>query len=187
LKALLRTDEELLEQCRRGSEAAFRQLVQRYQQQVRATAVGMLGATGEAEDVAQETFIRLFKSLDRFRGEAQLSTYLTRIAINLSLNALKKRQRQQQRFRIFQGNEPQIQQIEDQGANPEHQDTKELIHKALQELDIDFRSVIVLRLLDGYSVKETADSLQIPPGTVASRLAQAQLKLKVILEKWKAF
>jgi len=185
LKALLRTDEELLEQCRQGNNAAFRQLVQRYEQQVRATVIGMLGMTGEADDVAQETFIRLFKSLKKYRGDAQLSTYLTRIAINLSLNALKKRQRQQQRFRIFQGNEPQIRQVEDEGANPEHQDTKELVHKALQELDADFRSVVVLRLLDGYSVKETAKILQLPPGTVASRLARGQLKLKEILEQWK--
>ena len=69
----------------------------------------------------------------------------------------------------------------DPKANSEYDDTREVIHRALQELDPKFRSVIVLRLLDGYSTQETADILQLPTGTVLSRLARAQQKMKEIL------
>lgn len=147
----------------------------------------MLGDTAEADDVAQETFIRLFNALHQFRGDAQLNTYLTRIAINLSLNALKKRQRNQKRFLLFQRDDDSVKQMEDTAMNPERQDTKELVQRALQQLEPEFRSVVVLRLLDGFSVKETAEILNVPQGTVASRLARGQLKLKEIMESWNVF
>ncbi len=91
----MQSDAELVAKAKAGDELAFRQLVERHEQLVRSTVVGMLGAGPDAEDVAQEVFIRFFRSLVNFRGEAKLSTYLCRIAINLSINALKSRQRQQ--------------------------------------------------------------------------------------------
>jgi RNA polymerase sigma-70 factor (ECF subfamily) len=92
------TDRELIERARAGDERAFHDLVERYEPRVAATVVGMLGPGDEAEDVGQETFIRLYRSLDRFRGDSSLGTYLTRIAINLSLTALKRRKRWRSRF-----------------------------------------------------------------------------------------
>lgn len=177
------TDTELIAQARKGNDLAFRQLVQRHEQQLRATVVGMLGDVPEADDVAQEVFVRFYKSMEHFRGEAQLNTYLSRIAINLSLNELKRRQRKNKRLTFFQKNEKAYQ-IEDESANPQRQDTRELIQKALQLLDPDFRTIIVLRMIDGYSVKETAEILNVPIGTVASRLARGQQKLKEILVRW---
>ena len=91
-------DRELLERARNGDEAAFRLLVERYEPRVAATVVGMLGPGDDAEDVGQETFIRLYRGLDRYRGDSSLATYVTRIAINLSLTALKKRQTWRSRF-----------------------------------------------------------------------------------------
>lgn len=182
-KVLLYTDEDLLQQCQQGNQLAFKQLVIRYEQQVRSTVAGMLSDTAEAEDVAQQVFIRFYRALFDFRGDAQLGTYLTRIAINLSLNEIKRRQRKKRWLTFFQKGD-KTRQIEDVSANPAQQDTKELVYKALQELEPHFRSVIVLRLLEGYSVKEVAEMLELPQGTVASRLSRAQRKLKDILVRW---
>lgn len=179
---LLYSNNNLIEQSKKGDQIAFRQLVERHQMRVRKTVIGMLGECAEAEDVAQETFIRFYKSIKDFRGDSKLETYLTRIAMNLSLNELKRRQKRNTRFLFFQKNED-VFQIEDLGANPEKFDTKELIQKALKILEPEFRSVVVLRLIEGYSVKEAAEILEIPQGTVASRLTRAQKKLQTILSK----
>jgi len=176
-------DKELIALCREGNQLAIRKLVEKHQRQVRATVVGMLGDTVEAGDVAQEVFIRFFNALADFRGDAKPNTYLTRIAVNLSLNEIKRQQRKNRWLVLFQ-KEEKINQIEDETANPDRQDTKELVHRALQLLEPEFRSVVVLRMLDGYSVKETAEILKLPNGTVASRLARGQNKLKIILNKF---
>ncbi len=176
------SDQVLVAQSKKGDQIAFRQLVERHQQRVRKTVIGMLGQQPESEDVAQEVFIRLYKALSDFKGDAKLETYLTRIAINLSLNELKRRQKHQKRFLFFQREDKDLQ-IEDIHANPGNFDTKELIQIALQKLEPEFRSVIVLRLIEGYSVKEAAEILELPQGTIASRLARAQKKLKTVLSK----
>lgn len=178
----LYSDSDLIEQSKKGNQNAFRQLVERHQQRVRVTVIGMLGENAEAEDTAQEVFIRFYKSLNEFRGDSELTTYLTRIAVNLSLNELKRRQKRNSRFLFFQKDEKQPQ-IEDLSANPAQFDTREMIQKALQILEPDFRSVVILRLIEGRSVKETAEILDLPQGTVASRLARAQKKLQQILRK----
>ena len=170
-------DEQLVNAIREGDDNAFRTLILRHESRVASTIIGMLGRCPEADDVGQETFIRFYKSLHQFRGESSVATYLTRIAINLSLNELKKRKRRQQMFsqNTLEPMEPGYQ--DDNLYN----DEKELIHKAIGLLEPKFRSVIVLRLMDGYSTKETAEILKLPTGTVLSRLARAQSKLKKIL------
>jgi RNA polymerase sigma-70 factor, ECF subfamily len=183
---LMISDDELTEKARRGDSPAFRELVQRHEQQVRSTVIGMLGEGPDADDVAQEVFIRFYRSLNNFRGDAKVNTYLHRIAVNLSLNELKRRKTRRGRL-ISLNRENLPMQAEDPSAAPGRSDTRDLVQKALQELDPDFRSVAVLRLIDGYSVKETSEILQTPMGTVASRLARAQEKLKEVLEKWNAF
>ncbi len=177
------TDTNLIEQARRGEQSAFKTLVLRHEQQVRATVIGMLGEVPEAEDVAQEVFIRFYRSLEKFRGEAELSTYLSRIAINLSLTALKKRQKHHLRVAAIDGDWQDLP-LEDKAAHPDRHDDQELVQRALSMLEPDFRAVVVLRMIQGYSTQETADMLNIPMGTVGSRLSRAQLQLKEILEKW---
>ncbi|MFC2167203.1 RNA polymerase sigma factor, partial [Acidobacteriota bacterium] len=127
----------------------------------------------------QETFIRFYKSLDTFRGDSSISTYLTRIAMNLSLNEIKRRQRR--RKHISENSEKGIENIPEKAASKNTGETKELVHAGVQKLEPKFRSVIVLRLIMGYTSKETAKLLKLPMGTVLSRLARAQMKLKDIL------
>ena len=165
---------------------AFKQLVERYEGQIASTVIGMLGNGPEAEDTGQEVFIRFYKALDKFKGDAALGTYLTRIAINLSLNTLKKRKRTQLIARLGGEQEKIMIQIPDNGLSQEQRDTQEWVQKGLQQLPTDFRAVVVLRLLDGYSTKETAEILGLPIGTVLSRLTRGQKKLKEILKTEKA-
>jgi RNA polymerase sigma-70 factor (ECF subfamily) len=138
----------------------------------------MLGNCPEAEDVGQETFIRFYNSLKNFRGESSVGTYLTRIAINLSLNELKRRKR---RSYFFQKQGQESFDIPDEGSENAYDGQHDMIQNAIEKLEAKFRAVIVLRLIDGYSTEETAKMLKIPIGTVLSRLARAQQKLKKIL------
>jgi len=174
-------DRSLIDLSLEGSDAAFRILVERYEQQVAGTVIGMLGSGDDADDVGQEVFIRFYRSLNRFRNESGLGTYLTRIAINLSLNEIKRQKRISSRIINDATQLP----LEDKSGEDKEQanDTKEVVHKALQQLEPKFRSVVILRMLHGYSTKETASILKLPSGTILSRLSRAQEKLKVILKE----
>lgn len=171
-------DEELLDQARSGDQRAFRLLVERYEGKVAATVIGMLGRGPEADDVGQEVFVRLYKSLDSFRGDSSLGTYLTRIAINQSLKAIKRRQSWSRRFLNW---EPDL--VADRHADDfeEDVDRASLVGRALDSLSPDHRAVTVMRLMEGYSTSETAEILDIPEGTVMSRLSRALKNLEITL------
>jgi RNA polymerase sigma-70 factor (ECF subfamily) len=140
----------------------------------------MLGDCAEAEDVGQETFIRFYKALPGFRGESGVRTYLTRIAMNLSLNELKRRKRRLLRFTRKPVEE--YHDLADERQERGRDIDKERVWMAIEELEERFRSVVVLRLIDGYSTDETARILDIPLGTVLSRLSRGQKRLRELLE-----
>ncbi len=171
-------DDELLARARSGDAAAFRALVERYQGVVAAVVIGMLGAGDDADDVGQETFIRLHAALHRFRGDAQLSTYVRRIAMNLSLNALKRRRRQQLRLVSRDRAGATLPEPPVEAHDVERVEREEIVRMTVESLDEKYRSVVVLRMLDGLSTAETADVLKVPPGTVMSRLARAMAELE---------
>lgn len=176
------SDEQLIKSCLEGNQNAFRELIKKYESRVAATVIGMLGKCPEADDVGQETFLRFYRSLSKFRGDSSVATYLTRIAINLSLNELKRRQRRAKLF--FRQPENGKFDIVDESDDRAYSDEKEVVQKAIQELAPNYRSIIVLRLLDGYSTEEAAAILGIPLGTALSRLSRAQKKLKEILSPY---
>lgn len=177
------SDASLIERARSGDRDAFRRIVERYERDVATTVIGMLGQGPDAEDVGQEVFVRFYRSLDAFRGESSLKTYLTRIAINLSHNALKRRRRLRERF---------IRNDDIDLAEPSHggHETIEagerdaLVRNAIERLDPKHRSIVVLRMLNGYSTAETADLLGLPQGTVLSRLSRAMKRLETILKPY---
>lgn len=173
------SDEDLIARARSGDERAFTTLVRRYEGQVAATVIGMLGPGPEADDVGQETFIRFYNHMDQFRGEARLGTYLTRIAINQSLKALRKRKRRFSRLFSRDNEEVKIDEPSTDGDDAlEGRERAALVYKALQHLSDKHRAVVVLRMLEGYSTKETARILDIPEGTVMSRLYRAMDQLE---------
>jgi len=171
------SDLDLISQTRKGDNEAFSVLISRYKDQVAKTVIGMMGNCMEADDVGQETFIRFYRSIDKFRGDSALGTYLTRIAMNLSLNELKKRKRNRLLFSDNQENNVEIHRSEAKD-HQEADDIQEEVQLAIQELPFKFRSVVVLRMIEGYDTKETAEILDLPMGTVLSRLARAQQNMK---------
>ncbi len=144
-----------------------------------ATVIGMLGHGTEAEDIGQETFIRFYMSLNKFRGESSISTYLTRIAINLSLNEIKRRQRRRKYFSST--SEDRLDNIPEITTSKNKNETQEIVNLAIQKLEPKFRTVLISRLILGYTTQETAKLLKLPVGTVLSRLTRAQMKLKDII------
>lgn len=174
-------DLQLIGWAKEGNDSAFAELVCRYEHTVARTVIGMLGAGDDAEDVGQQVFIRFFRAMDDYRGEAALATYLTRIAINLSLNELKRRKRMSLLFLNAPDSFPDTYWIK-HSSNESELETEEIVNKALQSLEPKFRSVVVLRMIQGYSTKETAEMLELPLGTVLSRLSRAQDKLKELLK-----
>jgi RNA polymerase sigma-70 factor, ECF subfamily len=159
------SDDALLTRARLGDAAAFRALVERYQSTVASVVIGMLGRGADADDVGQETFVRFHAALGDFRGDASLGTYLCRIAMNLSLNALKQRKRFALRFVSRDASPVPL-------AEPEVE---------AHELGEKQRPVVVLRMLHEFSTNETASMLQLPPGTVMSRLARGLAELERLL------
>ena len=172
------TDEQILDEIKNGNDSVFRELILRYENKVAATVFGMLGNCAEAEDVGQNVFVRFYNSIDKFRRDSSVGTYLTRIAINLSLNELKRRKR---RGLFFKSQTSDELKIADSQLENGYDDKEEIVQAAIQTLDAKHRSVVVLRFIDGYSTKETANILKIPQGTVLSRLARAHKKLRDIL------
>jgi RNA polymerase sigma-70 factor (ECF subfamily) len=173
------SEQELVRKAKKGDKNAFKELVKQNENRVAATVIGMLGDCPETDDVGQETFIRFYQSLDKFRGESSVGTYLTRIAINLSLNELKRRKRRDMHF--FSRGEEKMENAPDKKNRKNKKELKEIVHMGIEQLDPKYRTVVVLRLIEGYSTKETAQILRLPVGTVLSRLARAQIKLKKIL------
>lgn len=166
---------QLLEMSLKNNSLAFAEIVNRYKDVIATIIKSMLGNVAEAEDVGLEVFVRFYNSASSFRGDSSLKTYLTRIAINLSLNELKRRKKK----RLMN-----IEDVKYAGAVDhisKNTDLKELIDKALEYLEPKFKSVLVLRLVEGYSTKEVGEILQLPQGTVLSRLSRAQEKLRKII------
>ncbi|MEO7963226.1 MAG: RNA polymerase sigma factor [Gemmatimonadaceae bacterium] len=175
------SDASLLTRARAGEGAAFRLLVERHQGAVAAVVVGMLGDGDDADDVGQETFIRFHAALSHFRGDAALSTYLRRIAMNLSLNLLKRRRRSWLRFVSRDASPHPLNEPAVPPHDMERAERIEGVTDAVSQLNEKHRAVVVLRLLDGRSTNETAEILELPPGTVMSRLSRGMSELKRLL------
>ena len=170
------SDEELIEGSRKGDMLAFKALVERHEGKVARVIKSMLGDTAESLDVGQDVFIRFYESLERFKGDSSLGTYLIRIAINLSLNEIKRRKRRNSFFSSVEHG-LKVHSLD------KNNDVKEVVDRGISRLDPDFRLVVTLRMIEGYSTEETAQILNLPFGTVLSRLARAQKKLKSVLAK----
>ena len=168
---------ELIKSAASGDQDSFKELVKILEPAVASTVIGMLGNCQEAADVGQETFIRFYKALKNFRGDSNVKTYVTRIAINLSLNEIKR----QQRRRVLFAFDNKMSDKGSEDVNIKKQEIMDMVQHALSQLNPKFRAVVVLRLIDGYSVRETGEILDIPEGTVLSRFSRAQKRLRKLL------
>ena len=175
-------ESDLIRSYVEGDQAAFSEIVNRYQGMVARTVKGMLGDTVFSEDIGQEVFVKLYYSLRDFRGDARLSTYIQKIAINLTLNEIKRRKRFFSTFTHSGDDELHEHDLPDNDVEKGN-DAREIVEKALARMEPRFRSVLIMRMLQGYSTKETAEILELPLGTVLSRLSRAQEQFKKIVEK----
>lgn len=174
------SDWELIKQTRAGDQYAYSMIVKRYKSKVAATVIGMIGKCDEADDVGQEVFIRFYKAINNFRGDSAVGTYLCRIAMNLSLNEIKRK-----KIRTILSFDKLLEddmEIPDGSKLELYDEKSEIIRKAISKLNVKHRSVVVLRLIEQYSTEETAKILELPVGTVLSRLARAQTQLKKYLK-----
>lgn len=176
----MHTEEELVRRARQGDRHAFGLLVSKHEAAIGRTVTAMLGPGNEVDDVVQDTFIRCYESLHRFRSNAAFGTYLHRIAINRSRDVLRRRQRWRARF---VSHDELTLPAEELTSEEEmiRKDRAKLVHAAIAQLSPDHRSVITLRLLQGFSTEETANMLGIRYGTVLSRLSRATRRLKDLL------
>jgi RNA polymerase sigma-70 factor, ECF subfamily len=177
--SLSTSDAELIARARAGDDRAFGAIVERYERAVAATAIGMLGDGDEADDVGQETFIRFHRALGSFRGDSSLKTFLVHIAMNLSLNALRRRRRVLARF--VSRDETEIDAPSPRLGPDGEVDASEVrmfVRAAVKKLSEKHRAVVVLRMFQECSTRETAAILGVPEGTVLSRLSRALEELE---------
>ncbi len=175
-----RHDDELMLLARGGTGAAFDEIVRRHQRRILRIAAKHLGSETEARDVAQRTFIELFRALPRYRARGKFSAYLYRIALNQCRMACRTRARRAEDFR---GEGPI--RSEANAGRPDDEviaaERRREIDRAVAELSVKLRDVVVLRFAGELSYREIAEVLRIPVGTVKSRLPAAFVKLAKIL------
>jgi RNA polymerase sigma-70 factor (ECF subfamily) len=181
-------DAALVNLARAGDEAAVRTLVRRHNRRLFRVARGVLRDDAEAEDVVQETYVRAFTRLDRFRGEAELPTWLTRIALNEALGRLRKRRPGADLSALDAGEERAILfPMSPAPAGPEGEagraQARAVLEQAVDALPEAFRLVFVLRDMEGMSIEETAAALSIRPETVKTRLHRARRMLRRSIER----
>jgi RNA polymerase sigma-70 factor (ECF subfamily) len=173
----------LIERLRAGEARAFEELVTTYQHRIFGVAVRMLGSAAEAEEVAQEVFLRVHRSVAGFRGQARLSTWLYAITSRLCLNRLTSAERRHGRL----GQEA-LERVASEGADAaarvERTELEAALQDAIAALPEDRRIVVVLRDVEGLSYEEIAEALDLEPGTVRSRLHRARTDLKAKLERF---
>ena len=172
-----------LDRLRRGDPAAFESLVIAHQHRVFGVALRMLGNRADAEEAAQEVFLRVHRAIPGFRGDAKLSTWLYAIAARLCLSRLGEAHR-----RLVRADEAALARVPDPEADParhlEEDEREAALRRAITELSDDRRMVVVLRDLEGLSYEEIAEILGLELGTVRSRLHRARLDLKGKLERF---
>ena len=174
-------------------EAAFTGLVLTYQRRVYALVYRMLGRRDEAEDVAQEVFVQVFKAIDQFRGEAKLSTWIFRIAVNLCKNRAKYLARRRaegsdaldamaERAPLSSAKGVLVGAIERPDDLAMGRELEVVVRRAIEELEPEFREALVLRDVEDRSYEEISELVGAPDGTVKSRIHRARARLKALVE-----
>ncbi len=189
IKSLPLSDKELVRRAKEGDEKAFAELLLRYEKKIYNLAYRMLQNQEDAADVLQETFLRAFRHLKKFKEKSSFYTWLYRIAINVSLRKLAKKKRAVEKVPVEEITEigGNGQDIPDYELRPETEMKKrkivETVRNALAELPAEWRSVVILRDMEGLSNKEVAEVLKISIPAVKSRLHRGRVLLRNILSE----
>jgi RNA polymerase sigma-70 factor (ECF subfamily) len=168
-------DRELVERARAGERAAFDLLVARYQRRLLRLVLRLLRDQAEAEDVVQETFLRAYRALPRFRGDAAFYTWLYRIALNGARNAILRRRQRTGPHGVAPSQLPApVPEIGTPESMLLSKQVMQTIDAAMEALPLELRTAIALREIEGLSYEEIAQIMECPLGTVRSRIFRAR-------------
>jgi RNA polymerase sigma-70 factor, ECF subfamily len=177
------TETEIIQKLQQGNEPAFKMLVETYQKLVVNTCFGLLQNTEDAEDIAQEVFIEVFRSIQNFRADAKLSTWLYRIAVNRSLNHIRdnKRRKWFQSFDdVVKEKNLQLNQYasENPGTELENMQRANILHEAIGSLPENQKTAFTLNKYEDLSYKEIAEIMDISVSSVESLIHRAKTGLQ---------
>ena len=187
------SDEELMQQAKEGNSRAFDVLVRKWEHRVFNLIYRIVGDFETAEDIRQEVFIRIYKSAKQYRPRGQFKTWLYRIAVNCSINEVRKRERRQTLPLSISHDDGEQQKLED--VIPDHNpgpdeviqcnEIAEHIQGALLRLSNEQRAVIVMKHYEGLKFREIASVLDCPLGTVKSRMHQGLEQMRIMLRDFR--
>ncbi len=181
---------ELVRRAQNGDVSAFEMLIEEYQKRIFSIAYRMIQHQEDAADLTQDVILKIYKNLDKFKGDSKFSTWVYRIATNTCLDEIKKSQRRttyslDKEVETDEGS--MTAEIADKGPTPEEEaerkDVKKAVYAAIEQLGTEHKKVNILRDLQGLSYEEIAKILQCSVGTVKSRISRARESLKKILSK----
>ncbi len=186
-------DADLVARLQAGDEQAFEQLVREHGPRMLAVARRLLPQEQDAQDAVQDAFLSAFRSIDRFQEKSKLATWLHQIVVNAALMKLRRRSRRPEK--TLEDFTPAFQQDGRPETTPSRwavsfdtavadRETREVVRRGVAQLPDDYRAVLVLRDLEGYSTKETAELLQISDANVKTRLHRARHALRTLLDPY---
>ncbi|HYZ84286.1 MAG TPA: sigma-70 family RNA polymerase sigma factor [Bryobacteraceae bacterium] len=189
VRGTLDAEAQLIERCLRGDESAWDEMVRSYTRKVYAVCYRFTGKDSEAQDLTQEVFLRVFKTLRTFRsGEGSFTVWLNRLTRNLLIDHYRRNKLERSTDSI----EEQLPRLEESGNLASRSDSmlagreaSELLQSALQKLSPDLRETVILRDIEELEYKEIAEILNVPEGTVKSRLNRGRAELGKILRRRK--
>ena len=180
-------DHRLIADCLQGRHAAFGELVCRYQDRLFNTVYRLLGSAEDAQDVVQEAFLNAFQSLDTFKGDSQFYTWLYRIAFNTAVTLKRKQRVALSRHGLREGGGEVEPADPSEFSQPDHAlqqaEEERRIQRALNRLSPEHRAVLILKDMEGEKYETMAETLQVPIGTIRSRLHRARLELRELLQQ----
>lgn len=184
LDLMLTEDQNDIERVLSGDQLAYGDLVQRHQRRLLGLLFHACGSFELAEDLAQETFARAYQKLSLFEGRSSFYTWLCRVAMNLLANERRRKRIENQTHR--EGFDLALSSMGENSTaeqQVERDELRQCVQAAIAMLDVERRAVLLLRDFDGMDYEQISETLEIPIGTVRSRLHRARLELKSILEK----
>ena len=176
-----RDEVAIIKACQQGSEEAFRELVERYQRRTYWIAYNMLGNYDLASDISQEAFLRVYKAIGRFDLKRSFYTWLYQIVVNLCIDHMRKESGPRS-ARLDDVAEPLDPDVRPSGTTIEQEETRTAVHAALERLQPNYRSVLVLRDLQGMTCEEIAEIVGANNATVRWRLHMARKMFKDVWE-----
>lgn len=182
-------DHQLIRECLQGRIEAFGELVRRYQDRLYNTAYRFLSNADDARDVVQETFLHAYQALDTFKGDSLFFTWLYRIAMNSAINLKRKHRATLSIDWALEGRDAHEPHDPDPSSRPgyalEMAEEERSLQQALNRLSPEHRAVLIMKDMEGMKYEAMAEILEVPIGTIRSRLHRARLEMREILLKEK--